>query len=92
MPYYSYPMYQAPAPDQLSQLRQAYQPAPPQQQGILWVQGEEAAKAYMVAPGATVLLMDSDHVVLSALTPEMVSDRLSGREGTAAVEEGAQAE
>ena len=60
MPYYSYPMYQAPAPDQLSQLRQAYQPAPPQQQGILWVQGEEAAKAYMVAPGATVLLMDSE--------------------------------
>ena len=39
-----------------------------------------------------VLLMDSDHVVLSALTPEMVSDRLSGREGTAGSEEGAQAE
>ena len=60
MPYYSYPMYQMPAQDQLAQLRQAYQPAPPQQQGILWVQGEEAAKAYMVAPGATVLLMDSE--------------------------------
>ena len=60
MPYYSYPMYQMPAQDQLSQLRQAYQPTPPQQQGILWVQGEEAAKAYMVAPGATVLLMDSE--------------------------------
>ena len=62
MPYYSYPMYQTPAQDQLTQLRQAYQPAPPvaQQQGILWVQGEEAAKAYMVAPGATVLLMDSE--------------------------------
>lgn len=65
MPYYSYPMYQTPAQDQLAQLRQAYQPMPPspqvaQQQGILWVQGEEAAKAYMVAPGATVLLMDSE--------------------------------
>ena len=64
-PYYSYPMYQTPAQDQLTQLRQAYQPMPPspqaaQQQGILWVQGEEAAKAYMVAPGATVLLMDSE--------------------------------
>lgn len=64
-PYYSYQMYQAPVQDQLSQLRQAYQPMPPspqaaQQQGILWVQGEEAAKAYMVAPGATVLLMDSE--------------------------------
>lgn len=61
MPYYSYPMYQVPAQDQLSQMRQAYQPMPQsQQQGILWVQGEEAAKAYMVAPGATVLLMDSE--------------------------------
>lgn len=64
-PYYSYPMYQTPAQDQLTQLRQAYQPMPPspqaaQHQGILWVQGEEAAKAYMVAPGATVLLMDSE--------------------------------
>ena len=27
-----------------------------------------------------VLLMDSDHIVLSALTPEMVSDRISGKE------------
>ena len=64
-PYYSYPMFQAPAQDQLTQLRQSYQPMTPSpqaahQQGILWVQGEEAAKAYMVAPGATVLLMDSE--------------------------------
>ena len=28
--------------------------------GIIWVQGEEGAKASMVAPGNTVLLMDSD--------------------------------
>lgn len=34
----------------------AVQPA----NGILWVQGEEGAKAYMVAPNTTVLLMDSD--------------------------------
>lgn len=28
--------------------------------GIIWVQGEAAAKAYPVAPGASVLLMDSE--------------------------------
>lgn len=32
----------------------------PASNGILWVQGEEGAKAWMVAPGATVMLMDSD--------------------------------
>ena len=30
------------------------------QNAILWVQGLEAAKAYPVAPGSNVLLMDSD--------------------------------
>lgn len=38
-------------------------PASPVQQqgnGILWVQGEAGARSYMVAPGASVLLMDSD--------------------------------
>lgn len=43
----------------------AQQPAqqmPPQQgnNGIIWVQGEEGAKAYMVAPGNSVFLMDSE--------------------------------
>lgn len=28
--------------------------------GIIWVQGEAAAKAYLVAPGKSVLLMDSE--------------------------------
>lgn len=69
MPYYGYqPMYQpyqSPMADQLAQLRNSYQPQAQvpqasQQSPILWVQGEEAAKAYMVAPGATVLLMDSE--------------------------------
>lgn len=51
-------------PDQLAQLRQA---AYPQQQTsqqtapIIWVQGEEGAKAYMVAAGNSVLLMDSEN-------------------------------
>lgn len=31
-----------------------------QQQGITWVQGLEGAKSYMVNPGSTVLLMDSE--------------------------------
>jgi hypothetical protein len=57
-------------PDQLAQLRQnAYQQpmmgqAAQQTQGtpsIIWVQGEEGAKAYMVAAGNSVLLMDSEN-------------------------------
>lgn len=37
-------------------------PQPPQQasNGIVWVQGEQAAKSYLVAAGNSVLLMDSD--------------------------------
>lgn len=40
---------------------------PPVQQssgGFIWVQGEAAAKAYPVAPGNSVLLMDSDSPTL----------------------------
>ncbi len=40
------------------------QAAPPtvsqQQNGIIWVQGEAGAKSYLVAPGQSVLLMDSE--------------------------------
>lgn len=64
-PYYGQPMqYQ----DQLSQLRNGQ--VPPVQQpvfmqrqegnGVLWVQGEAGAKSWFVAPGSTVLLMDSE--------------------------------
>lgn len=28
--------------------------------GVIWVQGEAGAKSYLVAPGATVMLMDSE--------------------------------
>ena len=31
-----------------------------QQSGIIWVQGEAAAKSYLVAPGSTVQLRDSE--------------------------------
>lgn len=49
-------------PDQLAQLRQNYQ-QPQQSAPIIWVQGEEGAKAYMVAAGNSVLLMDSENSV-----------------------------
>ena len=43
---------------------QPYQPYinPYQQQntGIIWVQGEQAAKSYLIAPNTTVALWDSD--------------------------------
>ncbi len=64
MPGY-YPMGQqmpSAMPDQLSQLRQNYQ-QPQQSAPIIWVQGEEGAKAYMVAAGNSVLLMDSENSV-----------------------------
>ena len=58
-----YPMGQPSAmPDQLAQLRQSYQ-QPQQPAPIIWVQGEEGAKAYMVAAGNSVLLMDSENSV-----------------------------
>lgn len=64
--YNPYPqqMYQPPMPDQLAQLRQGQYPqvqtAQPQSSPMIWVQGEAAARSYMVAPGNTVMLMDSD--------------------------------
>lgn len=68
MPYNPYqvyqPMYQG-FPD-MRQFQPQMQPAQMQSQqqsgsGITWVQGEEGAKAYMVAPGNSVLLMDSEN-------------------------------
>ncbi len=58
---YGYPQQMQPM-DQLSQLRaqQMPQPQPQPQGGITWVQGEEGAKAYLVAAGNSVLLMDSE--------------------------------
>lgn len=35
-----------------------------QNNSIVWVQGEEGAKAYPIAPGNTVLLMDSESPVI----------------------------
>lgn len=42
-----------------------YQAQPQNQQGgLIWVQGEAAAKSYMVAPGNTVQLWDSEEKVI----------------------------
>lgn len=71
---YQYPYYgaQQPLADNLSQLRMnnsqmqnpvASQPMPSQAQpanSLIWVQGEAGAKSYLVAPNATVMLMDSE--------------------------------
>ena len=44
---------------------QQYQAQPQNQQGgLIWVQGEAAAKSYMVAPGNTVQLWDSEEKVI----------------------------
>lgn len=63
MAYYPYPTQPYQYQDQLSQLRNApmYQMPPRQDNnGLNWVQGEAGAKSWFVAPGATVLLMDSE--------------------------------
>ena len=36
------------------------QPQQANQNGLIWIQGEQAAKSYLVAPNSTVLLMDSE--------------------------------
>ena len=43
---------------------QYQQPQPAQQGGLIWVQGEAAAKSYMVAPGNTVQLWDSEEKII----------------------------
>lgn len=51
-------------PQQMNYQQQAYQMAPQGNQSIIWVQGEAGAKAYPVAAGQSVLLMDSEDAVL----------------------------
>mgnify|MGYP004609781161 FL=1 len=59
MPQYPQPYYAPPMQDNLAQLRAQQTPAQ-QSPGVIWVQGEEGAKAYMVAAGNSVMLMDSE--------------------------------
>ncbi len=46
-------------------------PAPQSSSGIIWVQGEEGAKAYMVAPGCAVPLWDSENQVIYIKSVDM---------------------
>lgn len=71
---YNYNQYGQPVPDMLTQYRAPYMqpqiqpqmqqmPMPAQNQAAsspIWVQGEAGAKSYLIAPGHTVMLMDSE--------------------------------
>lgn len=58
---YGQPYYpQAPMMDNLAQMRAQQQPMQQQSPGMIWVQGEAAGKSYLVAPGNTVPLWDSE--------------------------------
>lgn len=46
-------------PDMLNQYKTPYQ-QPQQNSGLIWVQGETGAKSFIVAPGQSALLMDSE--------------------------------
>jgi len=75
--------YSQAVPDQLAQLRQNQQiqnvqtvPVPQTvsvqaESGIIWVQGEAGAKAYLVAPGSTVQLWDSENPVIYLKSADM---------------------
>lgn len=67
--------YNSSMPDRYNQsIGQYQQPQPAQQpanNGIIWVQGEEGAKAYMVAPGNTVQLWDSENPTIYLKSADM---------------------
>lgn len=48
-----------PMQDNLTQMRSQQQPT-----GLIWVQGEAAAKSYLVAAGSTVPLWDSENTCI----------------------------
>lgn len=68
MPQFYNPYNNIPQQQFYSQTTPAYvQPQQIQQQisnGFAWVQGEAAAKAYAVAPGTTMMLMDTENPIL----------------------------
>ena len=57
---YGQPYYQPPMMDNLAQMRAQQHPMQQQSPGMIWVQGEAAGKSYLVAPGNTVPLWDSE--------------------------------
>ena len=74
MAYYA-PFYQptyystAPTRQDVPQYNQQFQqmaqtaPAPQNNNGLIWVNGEVGAKSYLVAPGNTVMLMDAENSI-----------------------------
>ncbi len=54
------PMMQPTPPVQIPQPQMSNAPQQPQPQNIIWIQGLSGAKSYMVAPGTTVPLWDSE--------------------------------
>lgn len=84
-PYYSQFPQNGASPDLLNQFKSPYQPQMqmnpvPQQvpqvptsqpsNDIIWVQGEAGAKAYLVAPNATVTLWDSENQTIYIKTAD----------------------
>lgn len=61
--YYPQQGYAPPLMDNFAQMRAPYTPPQQTQGSVIWVQGEAGAKAYMVAAGNNVLLLDSDNPV-----------------------------
>ena len=57
---YPYVGFQAPQPQIPPQPQYRQQPQQPAANGIIWVQGMAGAKSYLLAPGQTALLMDSE--------------------------------
>lgn len=55
-----YPQYNYLPQQVVQQPQQVVQQPQPQDNGILWVQGEAGAKSWAVAPGKSVMLMDSE--------------------------------
>lgn len=55
--------YQQPIQQQPTQMPLSNQPTQQTNNGLIWVQGEAGAKSYLVAPGNTVMLMDSENSV-----------------------------
>lgn len=76
MPNYYYPQFYPNGMPMMQQQNPMTAPQTPQNappassNGITWVQGEAAAKSYPVAPGQSVLLMDSEEAVMYIKTTD----------------------
>ena len=68
-PLYQAPQYQAPVMQTPQQYQAPAVQAPQQSQqtgnsSMIWVQGEQAAKSYLVAPNSSVVLFDSEDKII----------------------------